>query len=396
MIKIKVLNEGFLDKLSGAIKNRKREKVKKSAMSGISSMADRLKFKTSAEVLNDVMNIIKNLTAFSKAPNARQNLLSFEKQLKSLLSQPISLDDKKIQQFIDQKVVVAAGNQKESKIKEQIHQEITQFVSKYAELHGAVPQKPEPEQIPFDFDPRQLKLALETEEFIGGAGDNKPDSAFDPKLLQKGIDKEIHDHGLNTAQASEIAKDELTMNLKDYSKELKEGFDYNKFRDWLNQEIEKKQESNLLIEKNLSKYWEVRAARRAKDAGRPRRSKKDNDWAQKQQNKSTEMNNTIYSFFEKELEESEDILGEIDNMMRGIKNKHKKIKLKREAKKQTLDHPAEATAKRKKGKSLSKIKKPKYGGVAKGFKQNSKDGPTVSPAGSFGPGGSLEEQNKDK
>lgn len=152
MIKVKILNEGFLDKISSAIKNRKSKKIQKTAMSGISAMADRLKFKNAAQVIGDITKLATQLNAFSKAPTAKQNLLSLENGLKQLLSQPTTLNDDKIQQFIDNQVAVATDNEKENTIKQQIHQEITEFVSKYAQLHG--PKQPQAVDKPVIPQPR--------------------------------------------------------------------------------------------------------------------------------------------------------------------------------------------------------------------------------------------------
>ena len=68
----------------------------------------------------------------------------------------------------------------------------------------------------------KIKVLKKKEQFIGGAGDYKPDSDFDPLLLKKGKEKEMHDHGLSAKQAKEIAKDELVSNPKDYTKELED------------------------------------------------------------------------------------------------------------------------------------------------------------------------------
>jgi hypothetical protein len=62
------------------------------------------------------------------------------------------------------------------------------------------------------------------------------------------------------------------------------------------------------------------------------------------------------------------------------------MKMRRETK-QSFDHPANATQKRKKGKSLSVATHPEYGGVKKGFDKKKKkiNGPVVAPGESFGP-----------
>ena len=239
----------------------------------------------------------------------------------------------------------------------------------------------------------KVKITKAKEHFIGGAGDYRPDSDFDPQLLQKGIDKEIGDHGLPPSDAQEIAKDELTLDPAGYSKELKEGYDHKQFIEWLNAELPKEDDSNnkLLVEKKLSKYWRKRAARRALKAERQWPNSGDRKWALKQQLKSEEINQRVNKLFEKEIEKSEEMIGEVDSMMREIKKKRKKrMKI-------TLDHPAVATAKRKNGKSLSVPTRPTYGGVAKGYRKKSKKmgGATLAPGESFGPAGGaapMEEQ----
>jgi len=55
------------------------------------------------------------------------------------------------------------------------------------------------------------------ETLIGGAGDNRPDSAFDPKELAAGIKEEM-EHTDSRAEAKEIAKDHLTKDKLYYRK----------------------------------------------------------------------------------------------------------------------------------------------------------------------------------
>ena len=241
----------------------------------------------------------------------------------------------------------------------------------------------------------KIKIKKAKEHFIGGAGDNRPDSDFDPQLLKKGVEKEISDHGLPPSDALEIAKDELTLDPADYAKELKEGYNHKQFIEWLNTELPATEEHNkLLVEKKLSKYWRKRAARRALKAERTWPNASDRNWALKQQLKSEEMNNTIHALFEKELEESEETLGEIDDMMRDIKKKREAIKLKREAAK--LMKPQD---KLKKKQSLSKpYPKHKKGETVGGYYRKAAKklgGVGVAPGEAFGPaggGGAMEEQ----
>ena len=56
------------------------------------------------------------------------------------------------------------------------------------------------------------------EQVIGGLGDGRPDSAFDPVQLKKGIKVEM-EHTNNPRVAKEIAKDHLTEH-RDYYKAL--------------------------------------------------------------------------------------------------------------------------------------------------------------------------------
>lgn len=175
-------------------------------------------------------------------------------------------------------------------------------------------------------------------------------------------------------------------------------YNHKQFIDWLNGEMEKtkEQDNKLLIEAKLSKYWKRRAKRRALDAGRTWPNERDSDWASKQQDKSQAINDSVYKLFEKELEESEEALSEIDNVMKAIKKGRHAIKMKREAKKQSLDHPAVATKKRKGSESLSVPSHPEYGGVKKGFDKKRKQSKTVAIAGTggFGPAGAMEESKE--
>jgi len=57
------------------------------------------------------------------------------------------------------------------------------------------------------------------EKLVGGEGDNRPDSAFDPEQLKAGIKVEL-EHTTDRAKAKEIVKDHLTESA-DYYKKLK-------------------------------------------------------------------------------------------------------------------------------------------------------------------------------
>lgn len=167
-------------------------------------------------------------------------------------------------------------------------------------------------------------------------------------------------------------------------------FDYKQFVEWLNGEGKPQQtevESRLLVEAKLSKYWKFRAARRAKNANRPWPNKDDRDWALEQQSKSEAINTSIQSLFQKELEESEDMINDVTNMMRKIKKIRKKMKMEREGK---LINPKDKV---KKKKSLSKPYPPhKKGETVSGYyKKAAKKlgGAAAAPGETIGP---LEEE----
>ncbi len=252
----------------------------------------------------------------------------------------------------------------------------------------------------------KIKILKEKENFIGGAGDNRPDSDFDPILLKKGKEKEIHDHGLNSDEAAEIAKDELTLNYKDYSKELEdtkeleEGYNHKQFIEWLHGKKEeiKLNDNSLLIESKLSKYWKKRAKRRALKAERKWPNKGDRDWALKEQEKSVKINEKIYALFEKELDESSCMSDDVDKMMRQMKKNRKEfLKKQEERKKVKLMHPKDRL-KKVGGPSNSPKFNPEYGGVKKGYDINRKKAAkkgqvAIAPGAQFGP---IEEEKKNE
>ncbi len=57
------------------------------------------------------------------------------------------------------------------------------------------------------------------EKLVGGLGDGKPDGAFDPDELAKGIQFEL-EHTDNLSVAKEIAKDHLMEDPEYYSKAM--------------------------------------------------------------------------------------------------------------------------------------------------------------------------------
>lgn len=179
-------------------------------------------------------------------------------------------------------------------------------------------------------------------------------------------------------------------------------YNHKQFIEWLDGQKEKHEEviDKLLIESKLSEYWKKRAARRAKNAKRNWPNAIDRKWALQQQEKSTSLDKTIRTLFEKELEESQEMLEVINKVMRKIKKERKRIKMQREAAKaQTLDHPIDATAKRAKGKTLSKPNpKPKTSGVKKGFdiKRKSSNTPVIPMGAGYGGAGAAMEEGKEK
>jgi len=151
----------------------------------------------------------------------------------------------------------------------------------------------------------KIKIKKSSEKMIGGAGDFRPDSELDPELLDLAIDKEIGDHGLDSEQAKEVAKDEFILDDKNYSKEVKKK-----------------------ASRKLSEYWRSRAKRRAHNAGRSWVNKTDYNWALQEQAKSTFINDSVQRLFEKELQTNEEISGVIHDLLEKLKkNRQRKNKL---------------------------------------------------------------------
>ena len=64
----------------------------------------------------------------------------------------------------------------------------------------------------------KIKIIIkDTEKLTGGAGDNRPDSDFDPKQLEIGIKHEM-EHTKDRGIAKEIAKDHLSEDPNYYKK----------------------------------------------------------------------------------------------------------------------------------------------------------------------------------
>ena len=204
------------------------------------------------------------------------------------------------------------------------------------------------------------------EKLKGGKGDNKPDSDFDPDQLSKGVEDEEGEHTPDKDIAKEIAKDHLSKDPEYYEKAEKAGLGENK--------------------KELSKYWKIRAKRRAKRAGRGYPNNKDKQWAIEQQVKSESINTRISKLFEKDLTIGEDLYVSVDEMLKKIKEERA-----------SMFQAPKPFGKNKKPKgSISVPMKPQYGGVVKGYKKNlkklKKKGMVgVAPGESFGP---MQEQQQ--
>lgn len=197
------------------------------------------------------------------------------------------------------------------------------------------------------------------EKLKGGAGDNKPDKDFDPKQLSIGVEDETGEHTPDKSIGKEIAKDHLSTD-PDYYKKLKK--------------------AGLGEKKQLSKYWKVRAKKRAKRAGRGYPNNKDKSWAEQQQTKSESINTRISKLFEKELTIGEDISNNIDEFLKRIKEERSKL----------FNNPKPFGKNKKPKGSISVPLGPEYGGVAKGYKKKlsklKKKGVVgVAPGETFGP-----------
>lgn len=203
------------------------------------------------------------------------------------------------------------------------------------------------------------------EKLKGGAGDNKPDSDFNQKQLSIGIEDETGEHTPDKSIGKEIAKDHLSTDPDYYKKLKKAGIKEPK--------------------KNLSKYWKIRAKKRAKRAGRGYPNKKDKNWAFGQQEKSQSINSKINSLFEKELSIGEELSISIDEYLKKIEEERK-----------SMFNMPKSFGKNKKPKgSISVPLGPEYGGVAKGYRKKlkklKKKGMVgVAPGEAFGP---MQENN---
>lgn len=166
-------------------------------------------------------------------------------------------------------------------------------------------------------------------------------------------------------------------------------YNHKQYIEWLNAEIEKEEKVNdkLLVESKLSEYWKKRAARRAKNAKRNWPNSIDKNWALQEQEKSGKIDEKIRAIFEKELEESEEIVEDAATVLRKIKKERKKLKMQREAAK--FMKPQERS---KKKKSLSKPYPPHKKGETVGGYYRKVSGATAAPGEAIGP---MEESKEN-
>lgn len=209
----------------------------------------------------------------------------------------------------------------------------------------------------------KIKYGIKEDRLKGGIADNMPDSNFDKAELAIGSAKEM-EHTDDPEIAKEIAKDGLVQEPHMYTKE--------------------KQKDK---EKSLSKYWKIRAKRRAKKAKRGYPNNKDKKWALEQQIKSEQINSHITNLFEKEITTTEEITQNVDEILRKIKEERQKI-----GNMQVVPWGG-----KKSSSTISVPMKPEtrpgHGGVAKGYKKNvdklkkkNKKSVGIPPGGSFGVG----------
>jgi hypothetical protein len=198
------------------------------------------------------------------------------------------------------------------------------------------------------------------EKLKGGLGDNKPDTSFDKKQLDIGVEDETGEHTKSKQVGKEIAKDHLSADPDYYKKIKKAGIEEPK--------------------KKLSKYWKIRAKRRANRGGRGYPNKVDESWALEQQIKSESINNRINKLFEKELTVGEELSDNIDEYIKKI-----------EEERASMFKMPKSFGKNKKPKgSISVALAPVYGGVAKGYRKKlnklkKKGMVAIAPGEAFGP-----------
>jgi hypothetical protein len=185
---------------------------------------------------------------------------------------------------------------------------------------------------------KDIEIAAYAEQNLNDARDRKEDFL---KVLQEAINKYIKMYKINYNSQREHRLIDFTFLIWHYKvlKYIKSRF--NKFNSYTTDEQGKKQPTpetlNVNVKMvqlankiesinpnyqlreskvNLSKYWKQRAKARAKRAGRSNRSKVDKEWASGQQGKSEAINSTFMSLYEKDLEMSEELQDNVENMLK--------------------------------------------------------------------------------
>jgi hypothetical protein len=178
--------------------------------------------------------------------------------------------------------------------------------------------------------------------------------------------------------------------------------DITRYQNWLNGKEEKfdKKQVELLEEGDLSRYWHLRAETRSKRAGREFPNAVDENWAELQQESSSELNPDVERAFERQLEETETLQKEVDEILSRTEES-------RAAQKISANEKVVPFGKGKKlgkGKSLPALKRGKGSGVARGYNQKRRKakkygGSTLAPGESFGSataGAAPMEEDKKK
>jgi hypothetical protein len=177
--------------------------------------------------------------------------------------------------------------------------------------------------------------------------------------------------------------------------------DITRYQNWLTGKQEKfdKKQVELLEEGDLSRYWQMRAEVRSKRAGREFPNAVDENWAEQQQESSSELNPDVEKAFERQLEETETLQKEVDEILSRTEES-------RAAQKLSANEKVVRFGKGRKlgkGKSLPALKS-RGSGVARGYNQKRRKakkygGSTLAPGESFGSapaGGAPMEEDKKK
>lgn len=177
-------------------------------------------------------------------------------------------------------------------------------------------------------------------------------------------------------------------------------FDITRYQNWLTAKQEKfdKKQVELLEEGDLSRYWQMRAETRSKRAGREFPNAVDENWAEQQQESSSELNPDVEKAFERQLEETEILQKEVDEILSRTEESRAVQKISTNEKVVRFGKGKKLA----KGKSLPALKRGRGSGVARGYNQKRKKakkhgGVTIAPGESFGPaGGAPMEEDKKK